>query len=137
MAVELPTTLVDCDGCGKELNVLNPYLYVMLKAQREVLISNPQGSPSESDLNAVAEPELYLGTRSGRGRMMRFHDFDCIDKYVNGKKGKRAKLEFHKEDGDPFVPDDNRSPEELVESGDLPKEFLAFHKAASKDGGSE
>jgi hypothetical protein len=136
--VEIPNPVVPCDGCEKDLNTLNPYLKVTVKAQREVLISNEVAS---DDPNEVGNAEIYLGTKSGRGVLKKFHDFDCAGKWFGARKGLKAKLEFHHED-EVYVPEDNRSPEELVEAGELPKEILALHKAtaAAEDkakGGSE
>ena len=134
--VEIPNPVVACDGCEKDLNTLNPYLQVGVKAQRQVLVSNEL--PSD-DLNEVGSAEIYLGTKSGRGVLKKFHDFDCALKWFGDRKGLKAKLEVHHED-EVYVPEDNRSPEELVKDGELPKEMLALHKAlatAEAKGGSE
>ena len=136
--LEIPNPVVSCDGCEKDLNTLNPYLKVTVKAQREVLISNEV--PSD-DPNEVGTGEIYLGTKSGRGVLKKFHDFDCAVKWFSARKGLKAKLEYHHED-EIYVPEDNRSPEELVEAGELPKEMLTLHKALARaeeknQGGSE
>jgi len=134
--VEIPNPVVTCDGCEKDLNTLNPYLKVTVKAQREVLISN---EVSSDDPNEVGFAEIYLGTKSGRGVLKKFHNFDCARKWFDARKGLEAKLEFHHED-EIYVPEDNRTPEELVEAGELPKEILSLHKAlatAEAKGGSE
>lgn len=125
MGVEIPNPTVACDGCGDDLNTLNPHLKVAVKAQREVLVANEL--PSD-DPNEVGYAEIYLGTKAGRGVIKRFHDFDCALEWFGKRKGKKAKLEYHHED-EVYVPEDNRSPEELVKAGLLPKEILALHKA--------
>jgi hypothetical protein len=137
-AVEIPNPVVACDGCEKDLNTLNPYLMVTVKAQREVLVSN---EVSSDDPNEVGNAEIFLGTKSGRGVLKKFHDFDCARKWFDARKGLAAKLEYHHED-EVYVPEDNRSPEELVEDGELPKEFLTLQKALATaedkaKGGSE
>jgi hypothetical protein len=129
---EIPATVVKCAGCDEDLNVLNPYLQVQVKAQREILVA--EDVPASGDPNVVPEPNLYLGVKSGRGVILRLHDFDCLGRWQKARKGLPAKLEFHKEEGDPYVPEDNRTPEELVAAGELPKEFLAYHEAASEFG---
>jgi hypothetical protein len=92
---EMPQTVIECAGCGKDLNLLMPYLHVMLRAKREVLISDEV--PSE-DPNEVPENEVYLGSKSGRGVVREFHNFDCLGMWVQEREGKEAKLEYHAED---------------------------------------
>ena len=128
---KLPETAIACDGCEEDLNILAPYLFVTVKAQREALIM----SESESaDPNEVPSSEVLLGTKSGRGVMLRFHRFDCLAAWVAERKGLKAKIEFHSED-EIYVPADNRSPEELVEDGDAPQELLALLAASEGDEG--
>lgn len=113
---ELPVTVVECDGgCDKELNLLNPYLTVTVKPKREVLLLDEL--PAD-DPNFVSEDVIRLGTKSGRGVILRFHDFECALTWFENREGKPARLEFHHED-DIYVPDDNREPEELVADGDM------------------
>jgi hypothetical protein len=129
MGIEIPETVEICDGCGDEINLLNPYLKSKVNAERQVLISEDTPSTGEN-LNDVPDPKLYMGAKVGRGVVLLFHDFNCFDKWVNARKGLKAKLEFHAEEGEPYVPEDNRTPEELVKAGELPKEILALQKAA-------
>lgn len=129
----LPETVVECGGCDEELNVLVPHLYVMVKAQRMVLLANtgdPFNVPENDD-----GPVVNLGTQSGRGRIVRFHNFACISKYANhpDRKGAAARIEPHEED-EIYVPADNRSPEELVEAGEMSPNVLAALNAAQEDG---
>lgn len=119
---EMPTTVVECSGCEKELNVLMPYLGVQVKAKREVIIAEEVAS---ADPNEVPDNTIYMGTKSGRGVVLQFHDFDCLGKWVAARKGKKAKLEFHKED-EIYVPEDN--PTEA--------EFAKREAAAAKGGDS-
>lgn len=107
---ELPVTTVKCDGCGDKLNLLNPYLHVPIKAQREVLVSEEVES---DDPNEVPEPLIYLGTKSGRGAIKRFHGFDCMKKYAADKSGAGAKLEYHVET-EVYVPEDNPDEKEIA-----------------------
>lgn len=106
---EMPVTVVECDGCDDDLNVLMPYLQVQVRAKREVLIS--EEVPSD-DPNEVPENTVYLGTKSGRGVIRRFHNFDCLGKWVRARKGVEAKLEYHVED-EIYVPEDNPDEEEI------------------------
>jgi hypothetical protein len=100
---EMPVTVIKCAGCESDLNVLMPYLAVSVKAKREVLIS--EEIPSE-DPNEVADNALYLGTKSGRGVIRNFHNFDCLGLWVEEREGLDAKLEYHSED-EIYVPEDN------------------------------
>jgi hypothetical protein len=128
----LPETLVTCGGCDKELNVLKPHLCVQIKAQRSVLlIDHMVGDDAAEDDEA---PGVSLGTRSGRGRIALFHDFSCIEKYGKKRKELSAKIEHHHEE-EVYVPDDNRSTEELVEAGELPEAMLAVFAAAERGEG--
>jgi hypothetical protein len=126
---QLPNTVVDCDGCEKELNLLHPHLVMPLKAVRKVLVVEEE---TTEDPNEIGEAVIYLGDKSGRGVILRMHGFDCMAEYAKARKGKMAKLEVHVED-EIYEPEDNRSPEELVKDGDLPKAMLAVHTAAAKD----
>jgi hypothetical protein len=129
----LPNTIVQCDGCEKPLNVLKPFLSVVVKAQRQVLVTTvaqAEGDNFEEVENPEAEaPDVYLGTRSGRGRILSLHDFSCLNRYARDDKRKDApaKIMQHHEPGEIYVPADNRSPEELVEAGDLPEAMLAVY----------
>lgn len=100
---EMPVTVVKCDGCGNDLNLLMPYLAVQLRAKREVLISE---EVQTDDPNEVPDNAVYLGTKSGRGVLREFHDFDCLAQWVGERKGKKAKLQYHQED-EIYVPEDN------------------------------
>lgn len=108
--MEIPQTVFECGGCEKDLNVLDPYLNVQIKAQREVIVTD---DPADTE-GEISEPGLYLGTKSGRGRIVKFHGFDCLFKYARERKDYEVKIEPHLED-EIFVPEDNRSPEELAE----------------------
>jgi hypothetical protein len=112
---KLPETVIECDGCEEDLNILAPYLFVTVKAQREALIMDESAS---ADPNEVPTAEVLLGTKSGRGVMLRFHRFDCLAAWVAERKGLEAKIEYHSED-EIYEPADNRSPEELVKDGDM------------------
>jgi len=129
---ELPETVVGCDSpdCDEGLNVLGNFLAVTVKPKRQVLVQQVEES---DDPNVVPEDTILLGTKSGRGVALRFHDFDCFGKWVAARKGMSPVLEFHHED-EIYEPEDNRSPEELVEDGDAPKELLAFLAANDNDG---
>jgi len=107
---EMPVTVIKCAGCGENLNVLMPYLAVSVKAKREVLIS--EEVPSE-DPNEVADNTVYLGTKSGRGVIRQFHNFDCLGLWCDEREGLEAKLEYHSED-EIYVPEDNPDDDELA-----------------------
>lgn len=104
----LPGTTAACGGCEEPINVLNPYLKVIIKAERQVLLASQSDDPN-------APIESTLGTRRGRGRIVLFHGFDCICDYAEAREGQKAKIEFH-EETEIYVPADNRSPEELAEA---------------------
>lgn len=107
---EIPVTVIKCAGCEQDLNILMPYLAVGVKAKREVLIS--EEVPSE-DPNEVPDNTVYLGTKSGRGVIRNFHNFDCLGLWVGEREGLEAKLEFHSED-EIYVPEDNPDDDELA-----------------------
>jgi hypothetical protein len=106
----MPVTVIKCAGCGSDLNVLMPYLAVAVKAKREVLISEEVPS---ADPNEVADNTVYLATKSGRGVIRQFHNFDCLLLWVEEREGLDAKLEFHIED-EIYVPEDNPDDDELA-----------------------
>lgn len=115
---EIPNTVVECDGCGEEMNLLAPYLSVTLKPQHNVLLMEdvPTKNPDE-----IPGQSFTLGSRKGRGVMWVFHDFNCALEKLSDYKDKVPVLEVHKED-EIYVPEDNRSPEELLESGEMTQE---------------
>lgn len=124
MTAEIPNTVIDCDGCTDSLNVLGDHLKLTLKPQRQVLMT--EDVVDDEDENAVPEQRLFLGRKSGRGVIRFFHNFDCANAYMKKFEGKEAKLEYHSEE-EIYVPADNRSPEELVEAGELPASMLDVH----------
>lgn len=132
---ELPDTVLEgCDApdCEDDFNLLSPFLFVTVKAKRNVLLIQTE-EPGE-DPNEVPEDEVLLGTKSGRGVMLRFHNFDCFRAWVTKREGLSAKLEYHRED-DIYVPEDNRSPEELVEDGEMhPALATALAEIAEPEG---
>lgn len=104
------------------MNVLQPHLHVILKAQRDVLISTEKAS---DDPNEAPEAVYSIGTKSGRGVVRKFHDFDCLMLWVKEREGLPAKIEFHKED-EIFVPDDNPDEKEIA------RRLTEEEKAAAK-----
>ena len=125
----IPNPIVTCAGCENDLNTLNPHLTVAVKPVRKVLVANEL--PSD-DPNEVGDGEIFLGKKSGRGVQLAFCNFECGRKWFSARKELKAKLEFHAED-EIYEPADNRSPEELVEAGELPKEILALHEAMAAE----
>jgi hypothetical protein len=125
---EIPNPVVECAGCGKELSRLQPHLKVQIKAEVAVLLATPIPPSEEGEITGNA---ISLGTKSGRGRIMYLHDFDCLSEYAQEREGQKAKLEPHVED-EIYEPEDNRSPEELVEAGELPPEILAYQTALAE-----
>lgn len=123
---EMPVTVIECAGCENDLNVLMPYLAVQVRAKREVVVS--EEVPSE-DLNAMADNIVYLGTKSGRGVLRNFHNFDCLKTWVDKREGLPAKLEVHRED-EIYVPEDNPDDKELA------RRARAAEKAAAAAEGS-
>ena len=110
MGNTIPNTQVECAGCDEALNVLAPHLHMKLRAQREVLVVEEIAS---EDPNEVGDPDIYLGSKNGRGVVKLFHDFDCMTSWVKEREGLKAKLEFHHED-EIYVPEDNPDDEELA-----------------------
>jgi hypothetical protein len=125
---QLPKTTDECGGCDEELNLLHPHLVVQIKAARRVLVVEEEVS---EDPNVVPDASIYLGDKSGRGRIIRFHDFKCMNRYTTARKDHKAVIMVHAEEGEPYEPEDNRSPEQLVKDGVLAKEMLAVHAAAA------
>lgn len=126
---EIPQYTEECAGCQEGLNLLVPYLHVQLKPkQNALLLTESQGE------GGLLEQSVTLGTRSGRGVMLKFHDFDCVGKWVAKRKGRKPLLEPHVED-EIYVPEDNRSPEELVKDKEpgWTKERLTAMNALTAD----
>jgi len=121
----IPNPIVECAGCSEDLSLLVPHLKVMVKAEQQVLLTSDAPTTGEGE---IAAQQITLGTRSGRGRIMQFHDFDCLGQYAEDRAGAKAKLEAHAED-EIYEPEDNRSPEELVEAGELPGAYLDYQSA--------
>lgn len=130
---EIPDTVVKCDGCDEDLNLLNAHLTMQLKAERSVLLTDDK--PATDPLE-VPEATITLGKKSGRGVIRNFHDFDCMAKWVKVREGLKAKLEYHSED-EIYVPDDNRSPQELVAAGEMTKATMRAIDTTPADGGEE
>lgn len=130
MSELIPETVVECGGCGDDLNLLRTHLAVQIKAERHALVAPPPRDPfAEDDKD---NPPIALGTQSGRGRIVHFHNFNCISKYGTDRKDNPIKIEPHKET-DIYEPKDNRSPEELVKAGELPEAMLLLHKALAEE----
>lgn len=119
-----------CDGCDKEMQLLQPHVSMMLKIERSIPQINQTSSVSD-DGEQLSNVEISFATQSGRGVMRKFHDFKCLEEWVQERTDYEPKIQIHYEDGDPYVPEDNRSPEELVEAGELPPEVLDFNKATA------
>lgn len=122
---EIPNPVETCAGCGDELSRLQPHLKMTLKAEMAVLLATPIAPSEEGEITGNA---VSLGSKSGRGRIAYLHNFDCLIAYAQEREGKEPKLEAHAED-EIYEPEDNRSPEELVEAGELPDEILQFQAA--------
>jgi hypothetical protein len=135
---DIPQTIVECDSpeCEEELNVLSTHLTVVVKPKREVLIVEdiPTDDPEE-----VPESRVYLGTCSGRAPakgILRFHNFKCAMQWFQAREDLKPRLQLHKED-DIYVPEDNRTPEELVEAGEMSEATLAAIDREPAEGGEE
>jgi hypothetical protein len=131
MPNEIPATTMPCDGCGEELNLLSSHLSMILKAQRSVLVTDTVES---DDLDEVPESIYYLGTKAGRGVIKKFHDFACLDLWVEPRKELKAKLEVHREE-EIYVPEDNPTEEEIAQrEAEAAKVEANAAKAAAKGG---
>jgi hypothetical protein len=124
---EIPNPVVECAGCGDELSLLTPHLKLQIKAELQVLTIQPL--PGEE--GEITGNNYVLGSKSGRGRIFHVHDFECLTQYASERSDLKPKLELHAED-EIYVPEDNRSPEELVEAGELPSEILDLQAALSE-----
>lgn len=111
MEPKIPSTTLDCAGCNKELNLLVPHLSVMLKPQREVLVLTDV--TEDEDNPEMVGQEITLGARSGRGVILKLHNFDCLIKWANERKGLAPVLEPHRED-EVYVPEDNPDEKEIA-----------------------
>ena len=125
---DVPNPIVEDAGTGEEISLLQPHLKVTIKAEMAVLLSTPVAPGEEGEITGN---EITLGTKSGRGRIAYFKDFDSLAQYAQDRAGQEAKLEVHAED-EIYEPEDNRSPEELVEAGELPSEILAYQTALAE-----
>lgn len=125
---DIPVTVAECANpkCKDPLNLLGNHLKVMVKPQRNVLVTEDVPASNGDDM---PDAKLHLGIRMGRGVLLTFHNFACAAEWFVARKSLVPKLQYHHEEGDMYVPEDNRSPEELVKAGDLPKEMLAVYAA--------
>lgn len=130
---EIPNPVTECDGCGKEMNLLAPFLSVSVKPQHQVLLA--EDIPPETK-DGIPTQSFTLGSRKGRGVIWKFHSFDCALEKLKSYAGKLPKLEVHRED-EIYVPEDNRSPEELVKAGEMTKELFAVIDREPAEGGDE
>lgn len=128
---DVPNPVVECAGCGENLSQLAPHLKVAVKAEVKVLLTQPIET---DDPEEITGNQIILGSKSGRGRIFFVHDFDCLAQYAQEREGQTAKVQHHTED-EIYVPEDNRSPEELVEAGELPGAYLDYQSALG--GGEE
>lgn len=126
---DIPNPIVTCAGCGEELSLLQPHLKLLIKAEMQVLVSTER--PGEE--GEFTTFDYSLGTKSGRGRIFQVHDFGCLAQYAQERAELSVKLEVHAED-EIYEPEDNRSPEELVEAGELPSEILHYQDALAEGG---
>jgi hypothetical protein len=108
--VKIPTTVAECAGTGEEINLLEPHLHVTLRPKREILIATDMQS---DDLDSMGTPEIYLGTKAGRGVDLLFKDFDALGAWVSERAGLQPKLEPYAEE-EIYVPEDNPDDEELA-----------------------
>ena len=106
---------------------------MQIKAERQVLVTHEQATNEFEERDEGEYPDVSLGTKAGRGRMVKFHDFKCIRKYGSKREANTVKLMPHEED-EIYVPADNRSPEELVKAGEMDKSMLAVFAAREKAG---
>ncbi len=98
---EIPQTTAVCDGTGEEFNMLNPHLEVSLRPVRQRLVSEEASEGDENydkDSLEMGEPNVYLGTKAGRGVNLKFKDFDAAISWFRKRKGLEAKLQLHRED---------------------------------------
>lgn len=131
---EIPNPVTECDGCGKEMNLLAPFLVVTVKPQHQALLVEDVPAENEGE---ISKQNITLGTRKGRGVAWKFHNFDCAIKKISTYKGKEPKLEVHAEK-EIYVPEDNRSPEELVKAGEITKEqYAVIDREPAPQGGEE
>lgn len=128
MGIELPEVEAACDapGCKDKIDLLSPHLTVQVRPVQQVLLS--ETIPASGD-RLMPEIKVSSGKQMGRAALKLFHDFDCAMAWFSKREGKSAVLEPHHEEGDMYVPEDNRSPEDLVKDGELPPEVLALHAA--------
>jgi hypothetical protein len=130
----IPNVDAQCDGpdCDKTLSLLEEHLVVQVKPLVHVLLSHTE--PATGD-QVIPKTTLSLGKMSGRGVIKLFHNFACAESWFTARNKLKPKLEPHYEK-EIYVPEDNRSPEELVEAGELPQEALALHAAWAKRTGT-
>jgi hypothetical protein len=143
---DFPEVTVACDApnCDKELSLLEPHLQVQLRPVVQVLQTEVKPA---TEGQPMPEHTLYAGTQFGRGVMKRFHDFNCAISWLYKYRDKEPILEPHAEEGDMYVPEDNRLPEELVAAGEMEDPVAEMHatlaqsdaeaKAAAEEGGDQ
>jgi hypothetical protein len=122
---EIPQTTAVCDGTGEEFSLLNPHLEVSMRVVRQVLELDPLAQPvadEEADDDDMLEDNrsVYLATRAGRGRDLKFKDFEAAQKWFDERKGYTPKLQKHHEPETPYAGGDGvgEDSDEIPNDGD-------------------
>jgi hypothetical protein len=96
-------TTAKCDGCSKQIDLLKNHLIVTEKVQKLAWVAPQATGPSEAvDVEEEDEAQPFLGSRSGVGVQLVFHDNECRALHAEKVKGKSLKLKLNTDDSDPY-----------------------------------
>ena len=97
-------TSAKCDGCKDEINLLKTHLVVTSKPQKNSFVmATVEHRTDDDSVEEDVEQPVTLGTRSGVGLQLRFHNNECAAKYFDGKKSRAIKLTLNRDDEDPYA----------------------------------
>ncbi len=97
-------TSSDCAGCKDDLDLLKTHLTITEKAQKVTFVLPARAGRSEDDsVEEDDENAVVLGTRSGIGTALLFHDHSCVAAYYDGKKSTKLKLKLNLDEDDPYA----------------------------------
>ena len=93
-------TTIECDGCGKALNLLTDHLVVQSKVKRQVLVTVDAADVDTKEAAKLAKDSdtgvemYYLGVKSGAGEQVIVHNWTCFSDVISDRE--EISLEIHR-----------------------------------------
>ena len=97
-----------CAGCRKKIDPLTTHLTVTVKARKFAFFTpapDPENAPDpeqaqEFEADDAQRPQL--GTRTGVGEELVFHNTKCMADHFDEKEEKAPQLRLNNDDSDPY-----------------------------------